>query len=50
MSDDFSDAFDDWIGGASISKRSLVIFGKPGLYARMQELEREYARRGPSRR
>ena len=44
MSDDFSDAFDDWIGGASISKRSLVIFGKPGLYARMQELEREYAR------
>lgn len=43
MSDDFSgDAFDEWISGASISKRSVLIYGKPGLYARMQDLERQH--------
>jgi len=43
MSDtDFASAFDDWIGGASINKRSVPIYGKPGLYARWQELDREH--------
>jgi hypothetical protein len=38
------DAFDDWIGGATVSKRSVPIYGKPGLYAEYQELERERER------
>ncbi|MFC5676073.1 hypothetical protein [Aeromicrobium endophyticum] len=38
------DAFDDWIGGATVSKRSVAIYGKPGLYAEYQELERELER------
>jgi hypothetical protein len=38
------DAFDDWIGGATVAKRSVAIYGKPGLYAEYQELERERER------
>lgn len=37
---EFDSVFDDWIGGATISKRSVPIYGKPGLYAEYQELER----------
>lgn len=37
---DFDSIFDDWIGGATIAKRSVPIYGKPGLYAEYQELER----------
>lgn len=40
---DFANAFDDWIGGASVSSRSVAIYGKPGLYAEYQKLERELA-------
>lgn len=38
---DFDDAFDGWIAGASIAKRSVQIYAKPGLYARYEELQRE---------
>lgn len=38
---DFADAFDDWIGGATVAKRSLPIYGKPGLFAEYEALERE---------
>src|SRR5690554_2188570 len=37
---DFADVFDEWIGGATIAKRSVPIYGKPGLYAEFQDLER----------
>lgn len=40
---DFADAFDEWIGGATIAKRSVPIYGKPGLYAEFQDLERRQA-------
>ena len=40
---DFADAFDDWIGGASVARRSLPIYGKPGLYAEYEQLERDLA-------
>lgn len=39
---DFENAFDDWIGGATISKRSVLIYGKPGLFADFEQLEREH--------
>jgi hypothetical protein len=35
------DAFDDWIGGATVSKRSVPIYGKPGLFAEWEQLERD---------
>lgn len=35
------DAFDEWIGGATVSKRSVPIYGKPGLYAEWEQLERD---------
>ena len=38
---DFEDEFDAWIGGATISKRSVAIYAKPGLFAEYQELARE---------
>lgn len=38
---DFADVFDDWIAGASIAKRSVVIYGKPGLFAEYEQIERE---------
>ena len=34
-------AFDDWIAGATVAKRSVVIYGKPGLYAEYEQLERD---------
>lgn len=38
---DFSEAFDEWIAGATVSKRSVPIYGKPGLYAEYEDLERQ---------
>lgn len=38
---DFSDAFDDWIATASVTKLSVPIYGKPGLAAEFQSLSRE---------
>lgn len=38
---DEGDAFDDWIGGATISKRSVPIYAKPGLYAEWEQVERD---------
>lgn len=35
------DAFDDWIGGATVSKRSVPIYAKPGLYAEWEQIERD---------
>lgn len=35
------DAFDDWLGGATVSKRSVPIYGKPGLYAEWEQIERD---------
>lgn len=35
------DAFDEWIGGATVSKRSVPIYGKPGLFAEYEDLERQ---------
>lgn len=37
---DLEDAFDAWLDGSSIPQRSVVIYAKPQLYARFQELER----------
>lgn len=33
--------FDDWIAGASTARRAVVIYGKPGLFAEAQQVERE---------
>lgn len=33
--------FDDWIAGASTARRAVVIYGKPGLYAEYQQIDRE---------
>ncbi|EFQ82701.1 hypothetical protein HMPREF0063_11910 [Aeromicrobium marinum DSM 15272] len=41
--DEFASSFDDWIAGATVSKRSVVIYGKAGLYATYQQLERDLA-------
>src|SRR5690606_14927286 len=38
---DFADVFDEWIAGASINKRSVTIYGKPGLAAEYEQLERD---------
>lgn len=38
---DFSDFFDEWIGGASPARRSVTIYGKPGLFAEFQQLQRQ---------
>lgn len=38
---DFADAFDDWLAGATISKRSVIVYGKPGLFAEYEDLERQ---------
>ncbi len=35
------DAFAEWIGGATIAKRSVVIYGKPGLYADYEQTARD---------
>lgn len=35
------DAFDEWIDGATVSKRSVAIYGKPGLFAEYEQLERD---------
>lgn len=35
------DAFAEWIGGATIAKRSVTIYGKPGLYAEYETLTRD---------
>ena len=41
---DVDDAFDDWLSGASINKRSVEIYAKPGLAAEFGQLERDLAR------
>lgn len=38
---DFADAFDDWIGGATLSKRAVTVYGKPGLAAEFEALQAE---------
>lgn len=38
---DFGDVFDAWIGGASIAKRAVTIYGQPGLRAEYDKLEAE---------
>lgn len=38
------DALDEWLAGATIAKRSVPIYGKPGLIAEIQELERQAAK------
>lgn len=38
---DFDDAFDAWIEGGAVAQRSVVIYGKPQLYAQFQDLERQ---------
>lgn len=38
---DFEDEFDSWLGGATISKRSVPIYAKPGLFAEYEDLQRE---------
>lgn len=38
---DEGDAFDDWIGGATVSKRSVPIYAKPGLFAEWEQVERD---------
>lgn len=40
---DEGNAFDDWIAGGSVAKRSVVVYANPGLYAEYQHLENEYA-------
>ena len=41
---DVDDAFDDWLSGASINKRSVEIYAKPGLAAEYEQLERDLER------
>ena len=38
---DFDDAFENWISGASLTRRSVIIYGKPSLAAEAESLERE---------
>ncbi len=38
---DFADVFDDWISGATLGQRSVEIYGKPGLFAEYEQLDRE---------
>lgn len=38
---DFGDAFDAWIGGATLSQKSIDIYGNMGLFAEYEQLERE---------
>lgn len=40
---DFDDAFDARIGGASLTKRSVIVYAKPGLAAEADALQRELA-------
>lgn len=37
---DFDDAFDAWLEGGHVARRSVVIYSKPHLYAEFQDLER----------
>ena len=36
-----SGALDEWIDGATVAKRSVPIYGNPGLYAEYEDLERK---------
>lgn len=38
---DFGDVFDDWIGGATLAKKSVDIYGRPDLYAEFEKLDRQ---------
>lgn len=38
---DFGDAFDAWIGGATLAQKSVDIYGNPGLFAEYEQLDRE---------
>ena len=38
---DFGDAFDAWIGGATLSQKSIEIYGNPGLFAQYEKLNRD---------
>ena len=37
--ENFDDVFDEWIAGASLTKRSTTVFGRPDLVAEMQQIE-----------
>lgn len=37
--ENFDDVFDEWIAGASLTKRSVTVFGRPDLVAEMQQIE-----------
>lgn len=39
--EEFGGAFDDWLSGATIARRSIDIYGKPALFAEFERLERE---------
>jgi len=39
--EDFGAAFDAWIGGATLSQKSIEIYGNPGLFAEYEKLERD---------
>lgn len=40
---DFGGALDDWIGGATLARRSVDIYARPDLFAEYEQLERELA-------
>lgn len=39
--EDFGAAFDSWISGATLSQKSIEIYGNMGLYAEYEQLERD---------
>ena len=39
--EEFGGAFDDWLSGATIARRSIDIYAKPALFADYERLERE---------
>lgn len=39
--EDFGGAFDNWLSGATLSRKSIDIYGQPGLFAEFERLERE---------
>ena len=38
---DFANVMDDWLGGAAIAQTSVVIYGKPSLIGRYEDLARQ---------